>query len=182
MIHNNIVDSAAILRQPIVPVENSDWSVSGAKSENRFFRSLELASKQGYGTKRHWVLEGRQVRKGEQPTASILLPALQLGELLANPGTSNYSTNHGLIEELIELRRQEIISDACRVQNQAPLWHEDQTSPVKQTPRTRAYLQFERIYFDPSERSRYLWWNVEADRWNQQVIEDGDPRLSRSSS
>jgi hypothetical protein len=66
--------------------------------------------------------------------------------------------------------------------HQAPLWALDQTHKVAQQPRTRAYLEFEQLFFDLCNKKRYLRFDSEHDSWRQQVIGDGEPFFRRLTS
>jgi len=163
---NNIVEPSAILSPGDEKILGLGYlahelaKTISPKAGLRLFKSNEAAAKFEYGTKRHWELTGRAVRAAEIPTARILLESTTLQELLGDFGISQGKPTDQVVRRVFEAHRNEIVSQYCVVTKQVPLWHADQTKAIKQQPRTRAYLEFERIFFDPCDKRRYLWFDV----------------------
>ena len=83
-----------------------------------------------FGTRRQWLRRGRQVPPKAEAAARLVFT-------YEPPGNGPFADEIWVDEpELCLLVNQEV-----------PLFHASQTEAVELTPRTRAYLQFEKIFF-----------------------------------
>ena len=97
-----------------------------------------------FGTRRQWMRRGRKIPPKAEAAARLVFT-------YEPPGNGPFADEIWLDEpELCLLINQEV-----------PLFHASQTEPVELTPRTRAYLQFEKIFFLFAAKDTFIRWNCE---------------------
>src|SRR5437660_393272 len=83
-------------------------------------------------TKRQWLRAGRRVRKGARPTARVIYPRIIEGRGFFGPDTI-------ILDQTDKF--------AVTTDQPSPLFDISETAPYNPTPRTRAYMAFEDIFF-----------------------------------
>ena len=95
-----------------------------------------------FATRRQWLRKGRKTGPDAEPTARLIYTYEALPDA--------FSTDEIWLDAP-DLR--------LLVGQSVPLYHVDQTVPTKQTPRTLACLEFEKVFLLHAVKDDYLRWN-----------------------
>ena len=132
------------MQSPTLDRVNNDQILWNIRQDIRTFTSWKHVPKE-YGWRDQWHKRSRKVRPKEVPQARWVTIEPDQGDDFF--GTKEVFCQDADIKLFID--------------REVPLYHIDQTDPANFTPRTIAYLAYEEIFFEQSDKEQYIWWDIE---------------------